>query len=127
VPAAGTLTFTGDGTTAKGHLGPVNVSDTRQSSPGWTVFGQASDSGGTIPGNALGWTPTITSSTGRVTVGGPVPSGRPGLGSRAARLGFSTGKSTATLGANLSLDLPAGRVTGAHGITITITIVTVAV
>jgi hypothetical protein len=124
VPAAGTLNLSGSGTTARGYLGPVKVSDTRQSSPGWTVYGQASYSASTIPGNPLGWTPTVTSSTGRVTVGRPVPPSSPGLGSRAAKLGSSTGDSTATLGANLSLALPAGQPVGSLGITITITITT---
>jgi len=122
VPAAGTVNFSSDGTTATGYLGPVTVSDTRQSSPGWTVSGQASYSDAAIPGNPLGWTPVVTTSTGRVTAGRPVPPNGPGLGSRAARLAFSTGDSTATFGANLSLALPFRQPVGPLAITITITI-----
>ena len=125
VPAAGTVNFSGNGTTARGHLGPVTVSDTRQPSPGWTVYGQASYSASTIPGNALGWTPTVTASTGRVTVGRPVPPNSRGLGGMAARLAFSTGAGTATLGANLNLALPAGQSVGSLGMVVTITITTV--
>jgi hypothetical protein len=125
VSAAGTVNFSSNGTTAQGYLGPVTVSDTRQSSPGWTVYGQASYSAATIPGNALGWTPTVTSSSGRVTVGRPVAPNGPGLGSRAAKLGSSTGPGAATLGANLTVALPAGRTVGSLGIVITITITTV--
>jgi hypothetical protein len=91
------------------------------------VFGQASASGGAVPDNALGWTPTVTSSTGRVIVGRPVLPNSPGLGVRAAKLGSSPGQSTATLGANLSLALPAGGASGPQGIAITITISTVSV
>jgi hypothetical protein len=128
VPAAATLTLSGNRTMATGNLGPVTVSDTRQSSPGWTVFGQASDSGGTIPGDALGWTPAVTSSTGRVSVGRPVPPHRPGLGT-AARLGSSTGNGTAVLRARLSLALPPGPTASPQhiAIAITITITTAAV
>lgn len=126
MPAAGTVSFSGNGTTLHAYLWPVIVTDTRQSSHGWTVFGQASDSGGTISGNALGWTPTVTSSTGRVTVARPVPPNSPGLG-RAAKLGSSTGDSITTFGASLVLAVPAGHAVSTRGLTITITVTTVAV
>jgi hypothetical protein len=122
--AADSLAVSSDGTSATGFLAPVDVSDTRSSSPGWTVSGQASDftgSAGTISGNDLGWIPDVTASTGTVTAGPTVAPGSPGLGSAAAVLGTSTGDSTATLGAALSLAIPSGQASGTYNSTITIT------
>jgi hypothetical protein len=124
--AADSLTVNAAGTSAVGELAPVDVSDTRASSPGWTVSGQAGDftgSAGTIPGNALGWTPSVIASTGTVTAGPAVAPNDPnGLGSKAAVLGASKGgTSTATLGAQLNLAIPAGQASGTDNSTITIT------
>jgi Bacterial Ig-like domain (group 3) len=123
-PAA--LTVSADGTSAAGSLAPVSVSDTRASSTGWTVSGQASDftsaGGDSIPGDALGWTPSASGTTGAAVTAGPaVAPGSPGLGSAAATLGSSTGDSTATLGAGLDLAIPSGQASGTYTSTITIT------
>jgi hypothetical protein len=122
--AADSLTVNSAGTSAVGYLAPVDVSDTRASSPGWTVSGQASDftgSAGTIPGDDLGWTPDVVTSVGPVAVGPAVAPGDPGLGSAAAVLGNSTGDSTASLGAQLNLAIPSGQASGIYNSTITIT------
>jgi hypothetical protein len=116
VPASATLTVASNGTTARGYLAPMHVSDTRQSSPGWTVFGQASASGGVISANDVGWTPAVTSSSGQVTVGRAVFPDSPGLGAAPAKLGSSAGPGAATLGASLSVAIPARQVIGPHGV-----------
>jgi hypothetical protein len=128
LPTVATLTLSGSRTVATGNLGPVTVSDTRPASPGWTVFGQASDSGGTVSGDALGWIPAVVSSAGRVSAGRPVLPQRPGLGT-AARLGSSAGKGTAVLSARLSLALPPRPAASRQriAIVITLTITTAAV
>jgi hypothetical protein len=124
VPATpDTLTVSPDKTSASGALAPVAVSDTRDGSTGWTVSGQSSDftGAGTIPGNALGWTPALSASTGPVTQGPAVTPNGPGLGTTAATLGSATGASTATLGADLNLAIPDGQAPGTYTATITIT------
>lgn len=123
-PAAGGLTPSPDAATAIGSLPPVSVSDTRASSPGWVVSGQATrfaGAGGAISGNALGWTPAVTAPTGKVTPGHAVAPDNPGLGSTAAALASSAGDSTATLGAALNLAVPAGKAAGTYRGTITVT------
>jgi hypothetical protein len=102
------------------------VSDTRASSPGWTVAAQASaftvaGGSGTFPGDALGWVPAVSASTGTVTAGPTVTPGSPGLGSAPAVLGSATGDGTATLGAALNLAIPSGQAVGTYTSTITIT------
>jgi len=123
--AAESLTVNPAGTSATGFLTPVYVTDTRASSPGWTVSGQASDftgTAGTIPDTNLGWTPDVASSTGTVTAGPAVAAGSPGLGSTTAVLGTCPGgDSTATLGAQLNLTIPSGQASGTYNSTITIT------
>jgi Bacterial Ig-like domain (group 3) len=126
VPSTGdTLTVSADGTSASGPLAAVQVSDTRQSSAGWTVAGQASAftmaGGGSFSGNALGWTPSLGASTGPVTVGPAVAPDSPGLGSAPGELGSATGDSTASLGGTLNLAIPSGQAAGNYTSTITIT------
>jgi hypothetical protein len=125
VPSTGDmLTVSADGTSASGPLAAVQVSDTRQASAGWTVTGQASTftaSGASFSGNALGWAPLLTASTGPVTAGAAVAPGSPGLGSAPGVLGSATGDSTASLGATLNLAIPAGQAAGTYTSIITIT------
>src|SRR5215472_3378282 len=76
VPPPGSFTVTVTGSTVPstgsanplvlgGNLPEITVSDTRSSSPGWSVSGQVSDftgsgtaAGSTISGNQLGWAPS---------------------------------------------------------------------
>jgi hypothetical protein len=127
VPSTGnTLTVSADGATASGSLAAVSVSDTRASSAGWTVSGQAgsftSSGGGSFSGDALGWAPALaTGSTGPVTAGPTVAPNGPGLGTTPGVLGSATGDSAASLGATLNLAIPTGQAAGTYTSTITIT------
>jgi hypothetical protein len=143
VPATGTFTLTvGTGTVtlavsganATGALNPITVSDTRNTSPGWSVSGQTSDftgsgsaAGGTISGNQLGWVPTDTSLATGATLGGTVTPAAPGLGTTAAVLAQAhagNGVGTSALGANLTLVIPAAAKAGPYAATLTVTAVT---
>jgi hypothetical protein len=145
VPATGTFTLTVDttttvnllvsGSTATASTTPIVVSDTRNTFPGWSVSGQDSNwtgsgtaAGATISGNQLGWQPTSSTSplTQGVTLGPTVPPASPGLGTTAAVLasvhaGGGNGAGTTTLGANLTLAIPANQAAGPYtsGLTIT--------
>src|SRR5215472_3904927 len=138
VPATGTFTLTVDttdtvnllvsGSTATGATTPIVVSDTRNTFPGWSVSGQDSNwtgsgtaAGATISGNQLGWTPTSSTSplTQGVTLGPTVAPASPGLGTTAAVLasvhaGVGNGAGTTTLGANLTLAIPANQAAGPY-------------
>jgi hypothetical protein len=133
--AAGTVTLTQSGSTATAALNPITVSDTRNTYPGWSVSGQASNftgtgtgnSGQTIAGNQLGWTPTDTSLGHGVTLGTTVAPASPGLGTTAAILASATapnGFGTSVLGANLTLAIPASAYAGPYAGTLTVTAVT---
>jgi hypothetical protein len=132
----GTVTLTSDaaGSTATGALNPITVSDTRNTSPGWSVSGQTSDfagsstaAGKTISGNQLGWVPTDTALATGATLGGTVTPAAPGLGSAAAVLAQAhagNGVGTSGLGANLTLLIPGGTTAGPYSATLTVTAVT---
>ena len=67
-PTTSTITMTVSGNTATGTMNPITIIDTRNTYPGWSVVGQASDftnptadPPGVISGNQLGWVPTSTS------------------------------------------------------------------
>jgi hypothetical protein len=132
--ATGTVNLAVSGATATGVLNPVTVSDTRNTYPGWSVTGQASNfagsgtaAGQTISGNQLGWVPTDTSLGTSVTLGATVTPASPGLGTTAATLASATpghGFGTSALGANMTLDLPALAFAGSYSDTLTITAVT---
>jgi phosphate ABC transporter phosphate-binding protein len=143
VPATGSFTLTvGTGTvpltvsvsTATGALNLITVTDTRNSYPGWSVSGQASDftgggsaAGGTISGNQLGWVPSTSSLATGAALGGVVAPTAPGLGSTAAVLASAApggGFGTSSLGANLTLDIPVSTEAGPYTSTLTITAVT---
>jgi hypothetical protein len=141
VPATGSFILTVDstdtvslavsGSTATGAATAVTVADTRNTYPGWSVSGQDGSwtgSGGTFSGNQLGWTPTDTALAPGVTLGSPVAAGSPGLGSAAAlasvAAGTGNGFGTTTLGANLTLALPANVAAGSYSSGLTISAVT---
>jgi hypothetical protein len=133
--APGTVNLTVSGSTADGALNPVTVSDTRNTYPGGSVYGQASvfagsgtAAGSTISGGQLGWTPTATTLGTGVLLGGTVVPGSPGgLGTTPAVLAFATasnGYGVSSLGANLTLDIPATVAAGPYTGALTVTAVT---
>jgi hypothetical protein len=146
VPQVGTFTLTVDSTdvvnltatdlSATGATTPITVADSRNSFPGWSVSGQdgawtgtGTAAGGTFSGNQLGWTPTDTALAPGVTLGSPVTAANPGLGTTAATLasvhaGLGNGFGTSTLGANLSLAIPATAPAGPYTSGLTISAVT---
>jgi hypothetical protein len=143
VPASGSFTLTVptatvnlavSGATATGALNTITVSDTRNTSPGWSVSGQESAfagsgtaAGATISGNQLGWVPTDTSLATGATLGTTVTPANPGLGTTAAVLASAVpggGVGTSGLGANLTLDIPATAAAGPYAGSMTITAVT---
>jgi hypothetical protein len=143
VPPPGSFTVTVTGSTVPstgsagllvlgGTLPVITVSDTRSSSPGWSVSGQVSDftgsgtaAGSIISGNQLGWAPS-GAVTGGVTLGSPVAPDSPGLGSIPAVLARAAGGSgfgTDTLSARLQLAIPASGRAGPYNAVLTITCV----
>jgi hypothetical protein len=145
VPQSGSFTLTVDSTdvvtlaatglSATGATTPITVADTRNSYPGWSVSGQDSAwtgtgtaAGGTFTGNQLGWAPTDTALAPAVTLGSPVTAGSPGLGTAAPLAsviaGLGNGYGTTTLGANLTLAIPATAPAGPYTSGLTISAVT---
>jgi hypothetical protein len=113
----------------------VQVTDSRNTFPGWAVTGQTSNFAlgtNTISGNQLGWAPNTgetwaTSGTTAAVLGGTVAPAAPGIGSAAAML-FSavhgTGFGTFDASAALTLDIPTSAPPGAYTGTLTITALT---
>jgi hypothetical protein len=107
---------------------------TRNTFPGWSVSGQASDftgsgtaAGSTISGNLLGWSPTDTSIAPGATLGGTVVPGDPGLGSTAATLASAhagSGVGVSVLSATLALAIPVAARPGDYAGSLTVTAVT---
>jgi hypothetical protein len=144
VPATGSLTVTvsttaitlttGTPTTttipATGTLNTVSVSDTRNTSPGWSVSGQdtafSGPTGSTpIPGDDMGWAPTCaTLATGAVCGSTVAPGASPGLADAAQVLASAVpggGVGSSSLSAALTLDIPISQTAGAYTSTLTIT------
>ena len=134
VDTADTVTLAVSGSSAAAATTPIIVSDTRNTYPGWSVSGQGTNwtgsgtaAGATISGNQLGWTPSSTGTLPQgVMLGSPVAPASPGLDSTPAVLasapqGVGNGFGTTTLGASLTLLIPAGQATGSYtsGLTIT--------
>jgi hypothetical protein len=132
--APGTAALTQSGSTATGNLPDVTVSDTRNTYPGWSVSAQVSAftgsgtaAGSTISGDQLGWVPVAAGPlVGGATLGPAVAPGTSpgGLGDTSAVLaeaspGFGFG--TNTLGADLTLDIPAAALAGPYTASLTIT------
>jgi hypothetical protein len=117
---SGTVTLTPNGaqTSATGTAQPVNILDTRNTFPGWSVSGQATDftqstsaKPGTITAANLGWTPTGTLTD--ATIGPVVAPNTPGLGAAQVWASAAAGHGlTAATGDNVSasllLNIPAG-------------------
>jgi hypothetical protein len=136
VDTTDTVTLAASGLVATGATTPIGVSDTRNTYPGWSVSGQdgpwtgtGTAAGGTFTGGQLGWVPTDTALAPAVTLGGTVAPVTPGLGTTAATLasvhaGVGNGYGTSTLGADLTLDIPATAPAGPYTSGLTISAVT---
>ncbi|HEX4705356.1 MAG TPA: Ig-like domain-containing protein [Pseudonocardiaceae bacterium] len=113
-----------------GTLSPVTVSDSRlPDQPGWNATGQVSDftSGSNVlTGNALGWTPSVTTpnTANDVTAGTAVVSNSPGLKTAAvlAAAAAHHGGGTTVLGAGLDLQIPFTQAAGNYSATLTVTL-----
>ncbi len=125
----GTAAADGANFVATGALNDVVVTDTRAggTSPyGWSISGQVGEftsASGSFSAGFLGWTPAVVS--GIATAGAAVTStqlGGTGLGS-ASVLASSTAATSATVGAALSLVIPATTAAGDYTTTLTLTAV----
>jgi phosphate ABC transporter phosphate-binding protein len=134
VDSTDTVTLSVSGSSATAATTPITVSDTRNTFPGWAVSGQSSEftgsgtaAGAAISGDQLGWMPTATALGDAVTLGVAVAPGSPGLGTTPATLASAPaghGFGTSTLGANLTLAIPAPAAAGAYTAGLTVTAVT---
>lgn len=114
---------------ATGQLKPVVVTDTRSTRSAWSITAQVSDftaGATTFDGSSLGWTPRVVTAGGGATAGAPVVPGLvsgPGLSQTATLGSATTGHElgTATLGADLELQVPADTAAGTYGATLTLT------
>ena len=130
-PTTSTITMTVSGNTATGTMNPITIIDTRNTYPGWSVVGQASDftnptadPPGVISGNQLGWVPTSTSLADGAFISIAVAPDAPGLGTYPTELALAvpgTGFGTSTLGANLTLAIPPTVPSGAYAGVLTLT------
>jgi hypothetical protein len=118
---------------ATGTMSQIEVSDTRNTFPGWNITGQVTDftapargslPASDIPGNQLGWVPIGTVQGGAVLGGAIIPAS-PGLSSAAtlASAAPGSGQGTSTLGANLTLNIPPTTVVGQFTAALTLTAV----
>jgi outer membrane protein assembly factor BamB len=143
VPPAGAFTLTipattailtpnSAGTQATGNLGTVTVTDTRNSYPGWAVYGEETTdfigsglpSGTTvtsIPSDDLGWTPAGTVEGGAALGPPEADIGEEVYPGVLAQAHAGTGFGTDTLDATLTLTIPPGTPAGTYtgGITMT--------
>ncbi|HEY3606875.1 MAG TPA: phosphate ABC transporter substrate-binding protein PstS [Pseudonocardiaceae bacterium] len=125
-----TPTDIGTALDSTGSLSPVTVSDSRlPGEPGWDATGSVGDftsGANTFSGNALGWTPAITTpdAANDVTSGGTVAPNNPGLGTTAALAAALAGHGAGTtvLGAGLDLRIPLGTPAGNYSATLTVTL-----
>jgi hypothetical protein len=113
-----------------GALSPVTVTDSRlPGQPGWNATGSVGDftsGANTLTGNALGWTPAITTpnTANDVTPGAAVASNNPGLKTPAplAAAAAGHGGGTSVLGAGLDLQIPFTQAAGNYSATLTVTL-----
>ena len=121
----------GDRWSSTGDLRPVTVTDTRPSTPGWVVSGQAGDFAAgaeVLPGAHLGWTPLVAEQPGggAVRPGDPVVPGLDtgaglSMSSPLAVAESGAGFGTNRLGAGLRIEAPTTLVPGTYQATITFT------
>jgi hypothetical protein len=130
-PTNATVALTVNGGTATGALVPATIIDTRNTYPGWSVVGQATDftnptshPAGDFSANFLGWAPNDMGLASGAMLGPVVTPLTPGLGTTAAVLASAatgTGFGTSTLGANLTLAIPPTAPSGPYTSTLTLT------
>jgi len=113
-----------------GQLGTVTIGDSRfQGRPGWSVSGQVGDfnrGNDRFNDGFLGWVPAVTTqNSAHDVLAGPLvmPGADPGLkgGSELAHATPTHGLGTTVLGANLTLQMPAGAAPTAYSPTLTVT------
>ena len=112
-----------------GSLNTVSVNDTRSGAPGWSIQGRVEDfksGGNAIPGNDLGWTPSVAGQNPAqdVTAGAKVdPGGTTGLedGPTLASAGNGKGAGQSSFGAALLLLAPDTTPPGTYTTTLTVT------
>ncbi len=136
IPSAATAQLTQSAGIASGTLPAITVSDTLNSYPGWSLFGQESVFSNTseavpytIPGDDLGWVPgpaTPSPLPAGVTLGpaiapGTSPGGLGDTGGVLAQAVPGSGYGTFTFGATFTLDIPAAAPPGVYTGTLTIT------
>jgi Bacterial Ig-like domain (group 3) len=136
IPSNPAVPLTVSGSTATGNINTVDVSDTRNTYPGWSVSGQettaftASGTTFSIPADNLGWVPgpaTPSPLPTGVTLGPAITAGTTsgGLGDTGGVLASATpgagGFGSFTFGAGLTLDIPAAAPPGNYGGSLTIT------
>ncbi len=136
VDSTNVVTLAVSGSSATAATTPIIVSDTRNTYPGWIVSVQSADftgsgaaAGGSIAADQLGWAPSGSGLARGVVLGPPVAPASPGLGSVPALLadaaaGTGSGYGTSTLGANLTLAIPATTPAGPYSSALTVTAVT---
>ncbi len=126
----GTAESAGDHLRAEGALAAITVTDTRSTSPAWSVTGSVdeftSGSGEMLGGHLLGWTPKVLAPGAGAIAGATVASGRTGgTGlSTPAVLGRAPSgheRGSTSLGADLLLEVPVDAPTGRFTATMTIT------
>lgn len=122
-----TATLEGDYLVSSGQIAPIEVTDTRPEGPAFAISGQISDFTPALPGRYVGWQPLVLTEGAGVVAGTAVS---PGLGTGghglrvpallgAADSGHPPG--TASLGAQLQLQLPRQTPAGTYTTTLTIT------
>ena len=125
----GTAEENGDHYAATGEINPIRVTDTRSSSPEWTISAQVGDftSGSeSFSGKYLGWTPKVLEEGGGAVAGESVQSGFiSGDGLSVARLlgdaAAGHDRGSARLGADLDLKIPVDVTNGTYKAMLTLT------
>jgi len=124
------LTEDGTALATSGAINPVTVTDLRTADPGWSLSGQLSDfagpAGASLPGNTLGWTPSLqSSSAGQNAAAGPsvAPNSGAGLsgGSLLGSAVVGAGRGTAVFGADVDLVIPTSTEPGTYSAVLTLT------
>lgn len=123
----------GDRLALTGSLPGVTVTDTRPAGA-WTVTGRASDlagsgtaQGATVPAAHLGWAPHLVGVSSPATTAVPGERVAPALAGGAglagpARLASGTGQGSASLGADLELQVPVDTTAGGYAGTLTVSL-----
>jgi hypothetical protein len=132
VPAAGQqialdTRLVGDFLSSTGQIAAVEVTDTREGGPAWTISGQIADFTPALPGRYMGWRPMVLEGLAGVNAGAEVhpgsQTGGPGLRVPSLLGSADSGHppGTASLGAELNLALPRQTPAGTYTTVLTIT------